>query len=83
MSFRAQDLSVLAYTNGFTLWHYRTNDGIDDIFKFDGNYFGPANEMLREGDQIMANLVDVRARVTCSTLWVTGNADGIVTVRMG
>ena len=26
MSFAARDLSVLAYANGFTLWHFTTTD---------------------------------------------------------
>ena len=26
MSFKNRNLSVIAYANGFTLWHYRAND---------------------------------------------------------
>ncbi len=53
MAFKLKDLSVLAYANGFTLWHYRTAD--PDTLVDDANYFLEAVEMLREGDMILAN----------------------------
>ena len=51
MAFLARELSVLAYANGFTLWHYRTS--ADDLLT--PGYFDSAQELLREGDQIIAN----------------------------
>jgi len=51
MAFLARELSVLAYANGFTLWHYRTS--VDDLLT--PGYFDSAQELLREGDQIIAN----------------------------
>jgi hypothetical protein len=51
MAFLARELSVLAYANGFTLWHYRTS--ADDLLA--PGYFDSAQELLREGDQIIAN----------------------------
>lgn len=51
MTFLARELSVLAYANGFTLWHYRTS--ADDLLS--PGYFDSAQELLREGDQIIAN----------------------------
>jgi len=51
MSFTARELSVLAYANGFTLWHYRT--AADDLLG--AGYFDSAQELLRQGDQIIAN----------------------------
>jgi hypothetical protein len=51
MAFAARELSVLAYANGFTLWHYRT--AADDLLA--PGYFDSAAELLREGDQIIAN----------------------------
>ncbi len=53
MAFKLTDLSVLAYANGFTLWHYRTADA--DTLVDDSNYFLEAIDMLRVGDMIMAN----------------------------
>lgn len=66
MSFCAQDLSVLAYANGFTHWHYRTEDALDQLLDpstglrssaNDTAYFAAAGEMLRPGDQITVNLL--------------------------
>lgn len=51
MAFLARELSVLAYANGFTHWHYRTAS--DDMLA--PSYFDSAQEMLREGDLIVAN----------------------------
>jgi hypothetical protein len=51
MSFAARELSVLAYANGFTLWHYRA--AADDLLG--SGYFDSAQELLQEGDQIIAN----------------------------
>jgi hypothetical protein len=56
--FVARELSILAYANGFTLWHYRTNDKPDLVLSSEcGNpdytgYFAPACDLLRRGDQI-------------------------------
>lgn len=54
MSFSAQDLSVLAYANGFTHWHYRT---CDPLLQLTGSYFAGARELLRPGDQLTATLL--------------------------
>ena len=51
MAFAARELSVLAYANGFTLWHYRTEG--DDLLS--SGYFDSAQELLRTGDQIISN----------------------------
>lgn len=55
MSFNAQDLSVMAYANGFTHWHYRTRDSLDQLR---AGYFAGAAELLRAGDQITVTLLD-------------------------
>jgi hypothetical protein len=54
MSFDATQLSVLAYANGFTHWHYRTADSLDQVLA--PGHFAAAAEMLRPGDQITLNL---------------------------
>ena len=38
MAFQNKNLSVLAYANGFTLWHYTTDDDIYAIMQ-DSSYF--------------------------------------------
>ncbi len=80
MSFRARELSVLAYANGFTLWHYRTGDGLDALLA--GNkagYFTPAGELLRPGDQIIVNLLEASGPAVIN-LAVAGGGDGAVAV---
>lgn len=72
MSFCAQDFSVLAYANGFTHWHYRTRDSLDQLLSpgrgaNDNAYFAAAAEMLRPGDQITVNLI-AEGRVDLATL---------------
>lgn len=54
MAYDAQNLSVLAYANGFTLWHYATPDPASDVD--DAGYFDEAVDMLRTGDMVMANV---------------------------
>ncbi len=52
MSYQASDLSVLAYANNFTLWHFVTSDA--DVTT--AGYFDKAVDMLRAGDLIIANI---------------------------
>ena len=54
MSSKPENLSVMAYANGFTLWHYITEDNNKIVFS-DG-YFNDVAYMLRSGDMIMMNL---------------------------
>ncbi|MHC8508744.1 MAG: hypothetical protein ACYYKD_04990 [Rhodospirillales bacterium] len=51
--YQSKNLSVLSYANGFTLWHYTTEDTAADT-KAD-RYFDNAADMLRGGDIIVAN----------------------------
>lgn len=48
--FNSLDLSVLAYANNFTLWHYIAKE--DDIS--DHGYFNKAALIMRVGDLIIA-----------------------------
>ena len=52
MAFTATDLSVLAYANNFTLWHYTTTDSSIETV----GYFDSAADMVRENDLIIANI---------------------------
>ncbi len=54
MAFELKNLSVLAYANGFTLWHYATPDAAATVD--DAGYFDAAADMLRAGDMILANV---------------------------
>jgi hypothetical protein len=52
MAFTLRNLSVLAYANGFTLWHYKA--GNDNFVQTMGTgYFTDAADLLCEGDMVM------------------------------
>ena len=53
MPIKLEDLSVLAYANGFTLWHYRTSDDMAGLCGHGG--LDGAADMLRPGDLIIAS----------------------------
>jgi hypothetical protein len=66
MAFAVRNLSVLAYANGFTLWHYKSaKEKLDAIGG--GNYFADASDMLTAGDLVMVTAAD-GARIVCVTL---------------
>jgi hypothetical protein len=66
MAFAVRNLSVLAYANGFTLWHYKSGkDRLEAISG--GNYLAEAADMLTQGDLIMVTAAD-GARILCVTL---------------
>ena len=70
MSFAIRDLSVLAYANGFTLWHYKAgNDSVADVAKAD--YFSDASDMMAAGDMIMVSAAKA-CRVLCIALAEAG-----------
>ncbi|MBX2834763.1 MAG: hypothetical protein KTR28_07310 [Micavibrio sp.] len=52
MSYSSNNLSVLAYANAFTLWHYTTTD---DAITGTG-YFNAAADMVNVGDLVIANV---------------------------
>ncbi len=57
MAFAVRNLSVLAYANGFTLWHYKA---AAEDHKTVGNtgYFTGADDVLSAGDMIMVSASD-------------------------
>jgi hypothetical protein len=54
MAYQSKDLSVLAYANGFTLWHYASADTAVAVAAT--GYFNAAADMLRVGDMLIANV---------------------------
>jgi hypothetical protein len=75
MAYQSNDLSVLAYANNFTLWHYTTNDAAVT----GANYFNGASDMLRVNDLIITSL-DTDGTPSTVFYIVTGNTGGAVTV---
>ncbi|MEO5338216.1 MAG: hypothetical protein H7841_15175 [Magnetospirillum sp. WYHS-4] len=77
MSYESKNLSVLAYANGFTLWHYASTDTA--AAAEGAGYFNNAADMLRVGDMIMANL-DTDGTAASGVLLVASNVGGTVGV---
>jgi hypothetical protein len=78
MAYQSKDLSVLAYANGFTLWHYATQDAAAAVDS--AGYFNAAADMLRAGDIIIAN-VETSAAPKAGLFLVSQAAAGAVDVR--
>ncbi len=75
MAFKASDLSVLAYANNFTLWHYTTIDS--DVTT--ANYFDKAADMMRVNDLMIVN-IDTDGTPSTKFYIVTGNTGSAVTI---
>jgi hypothetical protein len=70
MAFAIRNLSVLAYANGFTLWHYKSGkDILADVATTD--YFADASDMMAAGDMVMVSGAN-GCRVMCVALADTG-----------
>lgn len=77
MAYIASDLSVLAYANNFTLWHYTTTDTAATIQG--AGYFNSAASMVRVGDLIIIN-IDTDGTPSTKFYIVTANSGSSVTV---
>ncbi|MFA7277271.1 MAG: hypothetical protein WC043_10780 [Pseudobdellovibrionaceae bacterium] len=75
MAFVTKDLSVLAYANNFTLWHYTTIDAS----VVTAGYFNSAASMLRVNDLIIVNL-DTDGTPSTVFYVVTANTGTAVTL---
>ncbi len=75
MAFQSKDLSVLAYANGFTLWHYTTTDTAAIVDT--AGYFNDASDMLRVGDMVFGN-TDTDGTPAGGIFIINANATGIV-----
>lgn len=54
MTFAVRNLSVLAYAQGFTLWHYKLSSGTPDGVARPG-FFDGAADMMASGDMVMVS----------------------------
>ena len=56
MTFAIRNLAVLAYAQGFTLWHYKAAEGpLNDA---QSGFFKPAADMFAAGDMILVSAGD-------------------------
>lgn len=60
MAFKNRNMSVIAYANGFTLWHYKTMDSIK-LLDEDIHYFAQISTLMKTGDIIIINAGDITA----------------------
>jgi hypothetical protein len=73
MAFAIRNLSVLAYAQGFTLWHYKSGAATLAQAAAHG-FFDNASDMLATGDMMMISAAD-GGRV----LYVAATAGGVAT----
>lgn len=74
MAFAIRNLSVLAYANGFTLWHYRaSNERLEAVSA--RAFFADAQDMLAAGDIMMVSAAD-GARILCVAMSTTPRDPG-------
>lgn len=52
MAFQNKNFNVIAYANGFTLWHYSSNEETLQEIEQD-NYFGVVYTLMNSGDIII------------------------------
>lgn len=58
MAFKNKNFNIIAYANGFTLWHYvSADDSLKDIVN-DVKYFSVPRLLMNTGDIIMINAKD-------------------------
>jgi hypothetical protein len=87
MPFAVRNLSVLAYAQGFTLWHYLANLPMlgstlvppataAEVSEL--GFFNPASDMLAQGDMVL-----VSTREAGLLLFVTGTEGGVRTAILG
>ncbi|HFA59103.1 MAG TPA: hypothetical protein ENJ83_00275 [Rhodospirillales bacterium] len=77
MAYDPRNLSALSYANGFTLWHYRTEDMPADVDN--AGYFNEAAKMLREGDFVFVN-AGIGTAPSHGVFVVLSNTGGVVDV---
>ena len=77
MAFTASNLSVLAYANNFTLWHYTTTETSGTVEG--AGYFNNAADMVRVNDLMIVN-IDTDGTPATDFYIVTGNNGTTVTV---
>jgi hypothetical protein len=77
MAFAIRNISVLAYANGFTLWHYKAAAD-DQTTVAAPAFFNDAGDMLASGDMVMVSAKD-GGRMLC----VVADRDAVHTTPLG
>lgn len=68
MAFQNKNLSVIAYANGFTLWHYASTTETMTTISASG-YFDSVKTLMNNGDIVIINASDNTSikKITVST----------------
>lgn len=53
MAFEVANLTSLSYGNGFTMWHYKTDDNINEVSA--RNYFFGASNYMKDNDMVIVH----------------------------
>ena len=71
MAFQNKNLSVIAYANGFTLWHYAADETLETITA--SGYFDNVKTLMNTSDIIIINASDSTSikRIDSSSTSVT------------
>lgn len=77
MSFNNQNLSVMAYANGFTLWNYSSEDTIANVKAAD--YFNDIAPFARKGDMILTVSTSASS-ASADVLFISNINEGVVSV---
>ncbi|MBR1545112.1 MAG: hypothetical protein IJ638_04170 [Alphaproteobacteria bacterium] len=77
MSMNSKNLSVLAYANGFTLWHYKTEDAKATVLV--SGYFNDVANIFNVGDLIVVSS-SINDTMETNIFVVSGIASGVVSV---
>jgi len=74
MAFQNKNLSVIAYANGFTLWHYAGAEALATISA--GGYFNNVSSLMNTGDIVIINAGDTTGmrKITATSPNVTAAA---------
>lgn len=77
MSLNVKNFGVMAYSNGFTLWNYSTEDALDTLKT--ANYFNDVSPFSRAGDMILATSTASESAAG-EILIITGINNNVVSV---
>ncbi len=69
MAFKNKNLSVIAYANGFTLWHYAATETMTTISA--SGYFNDVKTLMNTGDIVIINASD---KTSIKTVTVSSGA---------
>ncbi len=74
MAFQNKNLSVIAYANGFTLWHYSATETMATISA--NGYFNSVKTLMNVGDIVIINASDSTAikKINVTELNITTGA---------